>query len=168
MAVFEDDREMSLLVAIVHKMALPVLFFSFGVAYFLNTWGRISLSNLQYPYFALAILLAVTAVVAAQNIYELYVTRDQYDRGTVETVEETWADWHLSVKVFLFSLVYIALIGPLGFILATLVFLIGGMRLAGVDNWLYAIGYGLVTFVLVYLTFITVLDLYVPAGPLGF
>lgn len=168
MSVNKREREMSLLVATVHKLFLPVLFIGFGVAYFLSTWDKLSLKNLQYPYFALCVLILVGSVIAAQNIYELYVTRDQYDHGTVETLRETWHDWHLSIKVFLFSVIYVALIGPLGFVTATLVFLIGGMRLAGVDNWLYSIGYGLVTFVLVYVTFISILGLYVPTGPLGF
>lgn len=164
----ERDYDMPFLLAIVHRLAIPGIFLVFAVMYFLNTWGRFSLRNLRYPYFVLFILVLFLLLIVKNEVIQLYRDRDRYDRDVTETLVGTWERWEKGIKVIGWTFVYLLLTPYIGIITATFVFLIGGMRIAGVTDWRQTVAVSLGMTIVIYLTFILLLNIRAPTGPWGF
>lgn len=159
--------ELSFVGAFIHRMVLPIFLLLFGIAYFLNTYGRIPWDSLRYPYLFLSILLLSAITITLEELYGLYKEKDKYSGSTTKALHQTFYRWKSSIYFVLFTIVFLVLIGLLGFVPAMAVYLIGGMRLAGLRDWKRVILYSGVIWVITYVLFIQLLDIYFPPGPLG-
>lgn len=164
----EEGPPISLPGASVHRLLLPMLFLIFAAMYFLNTYWRIRRDALLYPYLFLALLVAFGLAVLGEELLRLYRNKATYSAGNREFIVSLFQRWEKSIYFMLYSLLFIALIRPLGFTLAMVIYLIGGMRIAGLDRWRDCVLYAIVIGAITYLLFIEALNIFLPEGPFGF
>lgn len=130
-----------------------------------STYGRIRLGNLYYPYFIISVLTLISLTVLVDEL-RAYRSRPS-GREFVETVRESAYTWRRSLGFTLVATVYIWLIEPLGFFIATAVGMVAVMLVGGRRNPIWIVLSTAAILVFVYVLFIQIMGLRPPTGPLG-
>lgn len=147
------------------RLTFPVAGLLLAALYIENTYGRIRLENLYYPYFIISVLSLFTLTVL---IDELRACRSNSgEMEFIETIHKTLYQWRRSIGFTVVALAYIWLIEPIGFFIATTLGVIGVMIVGGRRNpiWI-TISTGIIL-IFVYVMFIQIMGLRPPTGPLG-
>ncbi|ATW87488.1 tripartite tricarboxylate transporter TctB family protein [Halohasta litchfieldiae] len=147
------------------RLAFPIAGVILAILYIQNTYGRIRLDNLYYPYFVIGILGVLTVTVFATEIRELL--GHQSDLGFKESVREAVIEWKRSIGFTVVAIIYIWLIEPVGFFIATAIGLVSVMVVGGRRDPIWISISTALILVFVYLMFVQLMGLRPPQGPLG-
>ncbi|WP_170977489.1 tripartite tricarboxylate transporter TctB family protein [Halorussus salinisoli] len=161
-----------------HQLGVQLIFplgvLLFAALYVQNTYGRLKLEDLFYPY---TIIISLAGLVALVVFYEVraFVDDERGDGKQMQTGKPEERKSLVSVIyrsqrpliVAVSSVAYLVLIGIIGFFPASAVTLVGLMRATGVESWRrIAIVTGLLL-AGIWVMFVQVLGLQVPQGILG-
>lgn len=159
------DSERSNLFAAIVRFIFPTAALILAALYVENTYGRIRMENLYYPYFVIGMLVLLAVTVYVDELRKLY--RRNASESFIESVRASVYEWQRSIGLVIVGVVYLMLIDIIGFFLATFfgiiaVMLVGGLR----DPKIIAAG-TLFILVFIHILFIQLMGLRPPEGPLG-
>lgn len=149
----------------VFRLAFPIAGLLLAALYVESTYGRIRLSNLYYPYFVISVLSILTLIVFANEIRSLI--GHQSELGFKQSARRSLTEWRRSIGFAFVAIVYIWLIEPVGFFIATAVGMVSVMVVGGRRDPLWISIVTGIILVFVYVMFIQVMGLRPPQGPLG-
>lgn len=144
------------------RFLFPIALVLLSINYINETWGRIRISNLQYPYFVIGMMCLLLALVA---IEEVGVLR-QIDRDVTlsEAVREYFDEWRVSIIFGAIAISYVWLISVIGFFSASFAVLIVAMYAAGARSYKIVTVVVVGVLALVWLMFVEVLGVSPPSG----
>lgn len=144
------------------RFLLPVALVLLSINYINETWGRIRVSNLQYPYFVIGMMCLLLLLVAIEEVGTLRkIDRDITSR---EAIRDYFEEWRVSIVFGALAVAYVWLISVIGFFSASFAVLIAAMYAAGARS------YKIVTIVvvgvlaIVWVMFVEVLGVSPPSG----
>lgn len=154
--------EVSLGHATFNRLVFPTAVLVLSVLYIENTFGRLSASNLRYPYFVIASMAVFTLWVYVDEIRGLL----QYDSDLtlVESVRLWLEEWRLTIVFGLLTVLYIWLIDVIGFYSASFIGMTTIMYAAGVRNYKLMAILPVVIIIVIYTVFELVVLLRPPRG----
>lgn len=160
---------------LVKRLLFPSGVFVFCLLYLNNTYGRIPLENLVYPYVIMSVLLVCLGVVYVIDIKKtLNEQRDINQSSIGEDIDEPYQVLLGTIKkqkkliiVSEAAIVYLLLIVPLGYFPASALVMIGTMRATGVKNWIHICSITVSLLIAIYIVFIQMFGLQVPQGILA-
>lgn len=161
----EDAPANSTLYVMAVRLSFLTAGFVLAALYVENTYGRIRLGNLYYPYFVISMLGLVGLTVYAEELRRL-VGRDS-DRGTAESVKAAAREWWRSIGLVLIGLVYLFAIDKLGFFISSALAMIALMVVGGLRDTKQIVGVTVLVLALVYLLFVRLMGLQPPEGAFG-
>lgn len=148
-----------------YRLAFPITGLLLAILYVENTYGRIRLDNLYYPYFVIGILSVLTLTVFAGEIRDLMGRTSEM--GFKESVSDAVIEWKRSIGFTVVAIVYIWLIEPIGFFIATAIGMVGVMLVGGRRDPLWVSITTALILVFVYVMFVQIMGLRPPSGPIG-
>lgn len=157
----EESAPSTAFVALV-RLAFPTAALLLVVLYVENTFGRISTSNLYYPYFVIAMLVLLVGTVYVDEIKYLY--NYSGDEGFVESVKQSYLEWQRSIGFVIAGGAYLSVINVFGFFISSFLGMIVIMLIGGLRDPKIIIASTLATLILVYVLFITIMGLNPPQG----
>jgi len=162
----EEGIDESFVVGLIKPLVFPTVALLFLSAYFWNTYGDITLSNLTYPYTILVLTLLLLVSVYVSEVRRVFEQRDQYSLTTKESVLHTYEEWKLSLGVSIIAIGYVSVLDIIGFFTSSTITILAIMYMSGVTSYKLLIGITTITIVGVYLLFVGVLDIRPPEGML--
>lgn len=160
---------------LVKRLLFPSGVFVFCLLYLNNTYGRISLENLVYPYIIISMLLVCLGVVYVIDIKK--TLNEQRDINQSSIGEDIGTPYQFLLGIIKSqknliivseaAIVYLLLIVPLGYFPASALVMIGTMRATGVKNWIHICSITVSLLIAIYIVFIQVFGLQVPQGILA-
>lgn len=147
------------------RLAFPIACVLLAVLYVESTYGRIRLSNLYYPFFVIGVLLLLTLTVFIGEARRLLGRASEL--GFADSVRVTFVEWRRSLGFTFVAILYIWLIEPIGFFIATAIGMVGVMLVGGRRDPRWITITTAIILVFVYVMFIQVMGLRPPSGPLG-
>ncbi|MEA1930672.1 tripartite tricarboxylate transporter TctB family protein [Halohasta litorea] len=147
------------------RLAFPLAGLLLAVLYVENTYGRIRLENLYYPYFVIGVLAVLSLTVFATELRGLADYSGEL--SFVESVRDALGEWNRSIGFSLVAIGYIWLIEPIGFFIATAIAMVGVMLVGGRRDPLWISISTVIILVFVYVMFVQIMGLRPPSGPLG-
>ena len=147
------------------RLAFPMAGLLLAVLYVESTYGRIRLANLYYPYFIIGVLALIALTVLVDEL-RAYRSRPS-GKAFADTIREAAYEWRRSIGFTVVATVYIWLIEPLGFFLATVFGMMAVMVVGGRRNPIWIAVSTALIIAFVYVLFIQIMGLRPPTGPLG-
>lgn len=163
----EDSTESaSAILSLGKRLVFPTLALIFVALYIRNTWGKISFSNLWYPYFIISCILTLLVTIYVSEILDVYRNLGSYSATFVADALKTYREWKLSISILAVALIYLASINHIGFFPASFVTMAVMMRIGGIKKWRIIIPTCVGVLIFTYIMFIMVLGVRPPSGPL--
>lgn len=118
------------------RLLLPTAALVLALLYVNSVHGRISLSNLRYPYFVIAVLTALTLSIYAEEFVKINRMRKEESRPPfVDSVTARIREWQRSIALAAFGFAYLWLIEILGFFVSSALLMMAVMVVAGVRDY---------------------------------
>lgn len=157
----KETTSSTVFVALV-RLAFPTAVLLLTILYVENTYGRISIENLYYPYFLIIISIILLGTVYIHEIRYLY----NYDsnKGLLESIKKSYTEWNRSVGFVIAGLAYLSVINVIGFFISSFLGMIVIMLIGGRRDPKLILGSTIATLVLVYVLFVMVMGLNPPQG----
>jgi hypothetical protein len=165
----------------IHQIGMELLFpatvLLFVGLYVENTYGRIELSNLVYPYVIVAVLAVLTVGVIVWELASQFsslggearssddeLTESVQELAESDSESETGQNARKPLIVAAAAIAYPLLVGGVGFFPASAMTLVATMRATGVEDWrqIAVVTGGLL--IGIYLLFVQILGLRLPQG----
>ncbi len=142
-----------------------IVFFLFGIYVIQYSYRFLNFGSFSKPGSGFVPLISGVGIAAIALIWVLLNTI-----GKKPPSVPLWADgiWKLPVLAMLISLAYALLIDPLGYVLATFVFMVTWQIILVREKWWKILLIGVISTAGVYVVFVQLLRVFVPKGPLGF
>lgn len=144
------------------RLAFPTTVLLLTVLYVENTYGRISIENLYYPYFLIVISIILLGTVYIHEIRYLYNYNS--NKGLLESIKKSYTKWNRSVGFVIAGLAYLSVINVIGFFISSFIGMIVIMLIGGRRDPKLILGSTIATLVLVYVLFVMVMGLNPPQG----
>lgn len=136
--------------------------FVLAALYLQNTYGRIRLGNLYYPYFVIAMLALFGVTVYIEEVYGLFGRSADLD--FVESVKVTLREWRRPIGLVLIGSVYLFIIDLAGFFSSSALAMVALMLVGGARDTKQIVGVTVLVLALVYLLFVRLMGLQPPEG----
>ncbi|MGI6298161.1 MAG: tripartite tricarboxylate transporter TctB family protein [Saccharofermentanales bacterium] len=142
-----------------------VVFFLFGVYIIQYSYRFLNFGSFSKPGSGFVPLISGAGIALIALIWVLVNTI-----GKKPVSEPLWANgiWKQPLLAMLISLAYALLIDPLGYVLATFVFMVVWQIVLVREKWWKILLIGFISTISVYYVFVQLLRVFVPKGPLGF
>jgi hypothetical protein len=147
------------------RFAFPVAGFVLAVLYIENTYGRIRLDNLYYPYFVIAMLGLFGLTIFVDEVRDLLGRSPSTSFG--DSVRARAEKWKRSIGLVFIGLVYLATIEWVGFFVTSFLAMVAIMALGGLRDLKKMIGVSILVLGAIYLLFIRLMGLQPPVGVFG-
>lgn len=157
-----QNKTYSLGFHIIARLALPTAILIFSVNYVHTTYGRLALSNLQYPYLVVGILAGFTIWIYVEEIIELY--NMEFNRGFQESILSWLREWRIAAMFVFISILYIGLLDIIGFFSSSFLGMTAIMYSSGVRNYKVMIVVTIGMLILIYIVFVEFVSLSPPDG----
>lgn len=153
------------------QLLFPAIVLVFVGLYVENTYGRLEIGSLVYPYSVIGVLLFLTVGVSIREIYT-HLSEQSTDESPEETtpaasISEILEYNQKPIRVAGAAVVYPLLIEGIGFFPASAMTLAGLMFALGVQSWRRIAVTTILLLAGVYLMFVEFLGLRVPQGMFG-
>lgn len=158
----EDQSAPSTAYVALVRLLFPTAAFILAILYVENTYGRIDLGNLHYPYFVIAMLVLLVLSVYVDEIRRLY--NHDADERFAESVRNAIEEWRRSIGFVFAGVAYLALIDVIGFFVSSFLGMIAIMLIGGLRDPKLIIGGTVVVLTLVYVLFVMIMGLNPPTG----
>lgn len=144
------------------RFLLPIVLVLFSINYINETWGRIRVSNLQYPYFVIGMMCLLLLLVAIEEI----TTLRKIDRDITpsEAIRDYVQQWRVSIIFGVIAVAYVWMISVIGFFSASFAALIVSMYAAGARSYKLVIVVLVGVLALVWFMFVEILGVSPPSG----
>lgn len=153
------------------QLIFPAIVLVFIGLYVQNTYGRLEISNLVYPYSVIGVLFVLTLGVSIREVYTHLSGQSQNESSEETALERSISERVKYNKKPIFAagaaVVYPLLIESIGFFPASAVTLAGLMRALGVQSWRQIAVTTILLLAGIYFMFVEILGLRVPQGVLG-
>lgn len=136
--------------------------FVLAALYLKNTYGRIRLGNLYYPYFVISMLILFGVTVYIEEIYGLFGRSAELD--FLESMKVTVEEWRRPIGFVLIGTVYLFIIDLVGFFSSSALAMVALMLVGGSRDTKQIVGVTLLVLALIYLLFIQLMGLQPPEG----
>lgn len=144
------------------RFLLPVALVLLSINYINETWGRIRISNLQYPYFVIGMMCLLLFLVAIEEVATL--RKIDRDITTKEAIRDYIDQWRVSIVFGALAIAYVWLISVIGFFSASFAVLIVAMYAAGARSYKIVTVVVVGVLALVWLMFVEILGVSPPTG----
>jgi hypothetical protein len=166
-----DDAKNDLFVSaeylLVNRLLFPTLCFVFAVVY-LNAIWDFGWRSRYYPVFVTGTMIVLSVSIYATEIQTYIRGYEASSAATfVESAQDIWNRWNLSVLIGLISVAYLGLIEPIGFYPSSLITMVVIMLVSGIRDPKQLILIPIVFLAVIYALFTIGIDMAPPAGPLG-
>lgn len=136
--------------------------FILAALYLQNTYGRIRLGNLYYPYFVILMTVLFGVTVYIEEIYGLLGRSPDLSFG--ESVKLTVEEWKRSISLVVIGISYLFIIDLAGFFASSALAMIALMIVGGSRDPKQIVGVTLLVLALVYILFVRLMGLQPPEG----
>lgn len=148
----------------IQRLVLPTAALVLAILYVNSVHGRISMSNLRYPYAVIGVLVLLTLGVYIQELRAIWRIRKSEDRPPfVESITHRLHKWRKSIALAVFGFIYLWLVDFLGFFVSSALLIASLMVVAGERDYRRVILITVTVLVVIRL-FINFLNLAPPEG----
>lgn len=148
----------------IQRLVLPTAAIVLSILYVNSVHGRISMSNLRYPYAVIGVLVVLTLGVYLQEVRAIWRIRRNEDRPPfVDSITDRVHKWRKSIALAIFGFIYLWLVEFLGFFVSSALLIASLMVVAGERDYRRVILITVTVLVVIQL-FINFLNLSPPEG----
>lgn len=163
-SVTEETDEFAVGEEAIQRLVLPTAAIVLSILYVNSVHGRISMSNLRYPYAVIGVLVVLTLAVYLQEVRAIWRIRRNEDRPPfVDSITDRVHKWWKSITLAISGFIYLWLVEFLGFFVSSALLIASLMVVAGERDYRRVILITVTVLVVIQL-FINFLNLAPPEG----